>query len=344
VVHTPHDRFAKESLKEIAADFGTVETEREVSGEVRTIDVVFFPDPARLEALQALGLLGRILSRPCGIEFFRNPVPAREIRNCRDKGADLRAELERSTQQRRVKLRSENLPMLWIISPTLSDRLQREFSLVTRPEWGDGIYFLPKHDRTAIVVIHRLPVTLDTLKLRLWGRGSVQATAVQELIALPEDHPYRRSTLRHLSILQVNLRMQQNKSKDLWEVVMNLMPAYEQWEAEKIAEGKKLGEQLGEKRGKQLGKQLGEQLGEKRGEKRGKKLGKQLGEQLGEKRGEKRGKKLGEQLGEKRGKKLGATNKSLQIASRLLKKQMSLVEIAELTDLTVEQIQGLQDL
>jgi hypothetical protein len=279
VVHKPHDRFAKESLKGIAADFGTVETEREVSGEVRTIDVVFFPDPARLEALQGLGLLGRILSRPCGIEFFRNPVPAREIGNCRDKGADLRAELERSTQQRGVKLRSANLPMLWIISPTLSERLQREFGMVTRPEWGDGIYFLPKHDRTAIVAIHRLPVTVDTLHLRLWGRGKVQANAVQDLLALPKEHPHRRSTLQHLSALQVSLRMQQNKSRDLWEVVMNLKAVYEKWEAETIAEGKKEGKK----------------------------------------------------------------ETRLEIARRLLTKQMPLAEIAELTDLTIEQIQELKN-
>jgi hypothetical protein len=328
VVHTPHDRFAKESLKEIAADFGAVETEREVLGEVRSIDLVFFPDPTRLEQLQDLGLLGRILFRPCGIEFFRNPVPAGEIVNCRNKGADLRTEMQRSAKQRGEKLRSVDLPMLWIFSPTLSEGLQREFCTESRAAWGTGIYFLPQQDRTAIVAIHQLPVTIDTLRVRLWGKGLVQTNAVKELIALPADHPYRTSTLRHLSILHVNLRMQQNKSKDLREVVMNLMPAYEKWEAEKIAEGKKLGEKLG--------KQLGEQIGEKRGKK--------LGEQLGEKRGEKRGKKLGKQLGEKRGKKLGEKDKSLQIASRLLDKQMPIAEIAELTDLTIKQVQELQGL
>jgi predicted transposase YdaD len=94
--------------------------------------------------------------------------------------------------------------------------------------------------------------------------------------------------------------MQHNrKTRDLREVVMSLTPAYEKWEAEKIAEG--------------------------------------------EKRGEKRGEKLGKELGEKSGKKLGARDRSLQIAGRLLKKRMPIAEIAELTDLTIEQVQELQD-
>jgi hypothetical protein len=31
--------------------------------------------------------------------------------------------------------------------------------------------------------------------------------------------------------------MRQNKTKHIREVIMNLMPVYEKWEAEKIAEG-----------------------------------------------------------------------------------------------------------
>ena len=42
---TIHDSFAKEWMQELLADFGTVEVEHEVSGEVRTIDLVFSPDP-----------------------------------------------------------------------------------------------------------------------------------------------------------------------------------------------------------------------------------------------------------------------------------------------------------
>jgi hypothetical protein len=193
--------------------------------------------------------------------------------------------------------------MLWIFTPTLSDRMQQTFQMEPKPDWEEGIYFLPKNDFTAIVAIHRLPVTIDTLWIRLLGKGSVQANAVQELLALPKDYAYRRSTLRHLSILQVNLRMRQNKSRDLQEVMMNLMPAYEQWEAEKLAEGEKRGRKLGKKEGKEEGLKLGEQ----------------------------RGRKLGEEL------------KGMEIAQRMLMRNVPITEIADLTGLTIEQIQALQE-
>jgi hypothetical protein len=291
VVRTRHDRFAKEWLKELLTDFGEVKTEQEVSGEVRSIDLIFSPYLDRANELQSLGLLGKILAKPsCPIEFFRNAVPATEIVNCRDKGADLRSTMRRSAAQRDEPMQSADLPMLWIFTPTLSERMQRTFQMKCSPEWGTGIYFLPKNDLTAIVAIHRLPVTIDTLWLRLLGKGAVQANAVKELLVLPENYIYRRSTLRHLAILQVNLRIGQNKGKDLQEVIMNLMPAYEQWEAEKIAEGKQEGLKLGEKRG------------EKRGEER----------------------------------------KGIEIAQRMLARNMPIAEVADITGLTIAQVQALQ--
>lgn len=78
-----------------------------------------------------------------------------------------------------------------------------------------------------MVVIHQLPKTIDTLFLRLLGRGTVQADAVNELTALPLDHPCRGETLHHISRLQINLKLRQNKTKDLQEIIMNLAPAYD---------------------------------------------------------------------------------------------------------------------
>ncbi len=69
---------------------------------------------------------------------------------------------------------------------------------------------------------------------------------MNELLALPETYRYRLETLRHLAVLQVNLQLRQNKTKDLREVIMNLAPAYEQWYAKTIAEGEQRGEARGE--------------------------------------------------------------------------------------------------
>jgi hypothetical protein len=195
-----HDTFAKTWMGELLADFGMVETERQVVSEVRKIDLVFYPRSNNPIDLSVLGLLGRMLSRPCPIEFFRNAVPADEITNCRDKGADLRAELRRQAAQNGVTIDKKNPPLLWIISPTMSQKMQDRFRVITKPEWGKGIYFLPEDDLTAVVVVHRLPVNIDTIWLRLLGKGTVQARAVREVLALPEDYPYRAETLRHPAI------------------------------------------------------------------------------------------------------------------------------------------------
>ena len=80
--------------------------------------------------------------------------------------------------------------------------------------------------------------SIDTLFLRLLGRGTVQADAVNELIALPSDHPYLGETLHHISRLQINLELRQNKTKDLREVMMNLAPAYDKWLEETLTKGR----------------------------------------------------------------------------------------------------------
>lgn len=78
----------------------------------------------------------------------------------------------------------------------------------------------------------------DTLFLRLLGRGTVQVDAVNELTALRSDHPYRGETLHHISRLQINLKLRQNKTKDLQEVIMNLALAYDKWLEETLAKGR----------------------------------------------------------------------------------------------------------
>jgi hypothetical protein len=47
-----HDRFTEEWLKQLLPDFGTVEIESQVMGEIRTIDVVFYPSEEGLGILR----------------------------------------------------------------------------------------------------------------------------------------------------------------------------------------------------------------------------------------------------------------------------------------------------
>ncbi len=135
-----------------------------------------------------------------------------------------------------------------MISPTLSKRMQQKYCMHPSEDWGEGIYFLPEGDRAAVIAVHQLPAMPETLWLRLLGRDNVQKWAVTELMALPKDHPYRDLSLRHIAVLQRNLKSRQNLSKDLQEVTMTLAITYEQIEAELIQKGREEGREEGEMR------------------------------------------------------------------------------------------------
>jgi hypothetical protein len=107
-----HDAFAKEWMKELLADFGEVEVEKQIAGEVRTVDLLFHPRPEALADLQALGLLGRMVSRPVLLEPFRNAVPEWEVRNCREKLFQLEAALRRQSNQKQGRLASLDRPFV----------------------------------------------------------------------------------------------------------------------------------------------------------------------------------------------------------------------------------------
>ena len=238
---TVHDTFAKDWLKEFLSDFGTVQIEYQISAAVRYVDVYFEPNLAALPA--PMGIFGRMIEAPCLLEPFRNPIPIAEISNCNSKSTILGHTLMRQANLEERDFRFEQRPFLWMISPTLSAYIYRGFCGHERPDWVPGIYFLPEHERSAIIAVHQLPATLDTLWLRLLGRGRVQKRAIQELMALPKAHPYRQSTLRHIAVLQKNLQARENLTNDLRGVIMTLSITYEQIEAEIRQEGRQEGRQ-----------------------------------------------------------------------------------------------------
>jgi hypothetical protein len=125
-----------------------------------------------------------------------------------------------------------------MISPTLSKAMQTKFAPRQDPDWGPGFHFCQVGFRAAIITVHQLPVTLDTLWLRMLGKGRVQKQAFEELIALPLDHPYREMTLRHIATLQQTLQARQNKDQYLEDMVMTLVSAYDRMVVENQQKGK----------------------------------------------------------------------------------------------------------
>jgi hypothetical protein len=252
MTRTCHDLFAKQHLEALLEPVGTVTTSRKVISETREVDVWFVPNPETQSTLKQLGILGQMVRQSCVIEPFHNAVQSQEVNSCLGKLVDLTEELRRQAKRETQSLSEIDLPWLWILSPTISVRMLQGFSATARKDWPEGFYFLAPNLRTALVAIHQLPATEDTLWLRLMGRDGVQRQAISELLALPVNHPMRQSTIEHLAVLRINLNVGQNLDKDERALSMNLSPVYEQWRKETLQEGRQEGLQLGLYQGEKL--------------------------------------------------------------------------------------------
>ncbi|MFN6538546.1 MAG: hypothetical protein RM021_019655 [Nostoc sp. EkiNYC01] len=128
--------------------------------------------------------------------------------------------------------REANLERLWILAPSASDNLLNSFAARLELEtWTNGVYFLPESLRTVIVAINELPITDDTLLLRILGKGETQRQAVTELLALSENNLLKENTLKLITNWRIVLVQQQESlTEEDQELIMNLSQAYQQWE------------------------------------------------------------------------------------------------------------------
>lgn len=237
-----HDQFAKQYLEELLAPLGTVETSREVSPEVRQLDVWFIPAASPTTNPQVLGLLGQIASSACVLEPFRNAPTPIEVRNCLLKLYALQGDLLRKARRERDALSEAELPRLWVLSPSCSANLLNGFGarLDEAENWAEGVYFLPEFFKAALVAINQLPLTEATLWLRILGRGETQKQAALELEALPNNHPLRRNILEIVARWYINLQTSQNLNEEDREVLMNLSAAYLKWREDAVQEGRQV--------------------------------------------------------------------------------------------------------
>lgn len=248
----PYDQFTKDYLKELLSPLGEVETSRNIAGEVREVDVWFAPG-AKVTSAPELGLLGKLATTAAIFEPYRNAINLGDVRNCMSKLFDVFAFLERQARRNNTRIEETELPQLWIISPTASESLLTGFAATLDiDKWGSGVYFLPAHLKTGIVVIHQLPPTPETLWLRILGKGRVQQQAINELAALPENDPLRIVVLELLSNLKTILEVSQNLAPEEQDLIMRLSPLYEQRLAEATQKGIEQGMGQGVRQGQRI--------------------------------------------------------------------------------------------
>ena len=234
-----HDQFAKQYLTELLISYGQIEMSKDITSEVRQIDVLFTPASPFPDGIESLGLLGRMAKNSSYTIFepFRNAVSKSEIRSCMGKLFDIHADLERQTKRNNTRINEEELPYLWIFTPTASADILESFNFTLDEEnWGKGIYFLGKALKTVLIVIHQLPTTPETLFLRVLGRGKIQRQAVEELEALSENSPFLTNIIQLVHDLIAVLSARQEKEHDIdqddQELIMKLSEMYQQQLAE----------------------------------------------------------------------------------------------------------------
>ncbi|MEG4502628.1 flagellar assembly protein H [Microcoleus sp. F6_B4] len=263
-----HDLFAKEFLEELLSPIGTVNIGRDVTSEVREIDVYFTPSTAIPEYSETLGLLGKMASTTAIFEPFRNPANVSEICSCLGKLLDVRGELERKFRRENTRYDDAQLPKLWILTPTASKALVDSFNAIPDTEnWMQGIYFLGESLRSAIVAIHQLPETPETLWLRILGKGGVQQRAISQLSALATDDPLRIIALELLYRLQSNLVTDapQQLEPEERELIMAIAPLFQQ----QIQAAQQQAREEGLERGLEQGLERGLERGLEQGLERG---------------------------------------------------------------------------
>jgi hypothetical protein len=189
-------------------------------------------------------------------EPFRNAVSISEIRSCINKLFDIVADIERQAKRNNARINEEQLPYLWIFTPTASLNILSGFNAsLDQNQWGEGVYFLGKSFKTAIIVIHQLPSTPETLFLRILGRGKVQRQAVEELEALLANSSSLSNVVQlvHdlIAILSARQQQQQDIDQDDRELIMKLSQIYQEQLEEIKKQERQEGELLGIDRGVQ---------------------------------------------------------------------------------------------
>jgi Domain of unknown function (DUF4351) len=240
----PHDEFAKNLFELLLTPFGGVEIERGVQPEAKAVDIYFQPSkPLPIE--HNIGLLARCITQAAIFEPFRNPVGVSEIQMCIVKLFEIQQELVRERKRLKQPDAPEFKPRLWILTPTLAAPTLAGFGAVNSPEWGQGVYLLPIHLQTGIIVIHQLPRTPETVWFRLMGRGTVQENAISEVAELPVNSPYKGNALDLFLSLKIELESKQSIEPEERDLAMRLSALY----IEKI----QAAQQVGEARGRQEG-------------------------------------------------------------------------------------------
>ncbi len=238
------DKFSKDLIETLLSPYGQVIVSKEITSEVQKIDLWFSPHHPNLS--ETLGLLGKLSQIPCLFEPYRNPITQEDILDCLDKRLTVRGQLRREAKKKKQRISNNEIPFVWILTPTVSYRVLNSFAGHLSDEYGKGVYILAESLKVGVVVIHQLAETPETLWLRLLGRGRKREKAISELEGMSSQNPLKSETLELLYNVTRNLEATSTQIQEDREFIMRLAPLYQQEKEQAIQQGEQRGEQRGE--------------------------------------------------------------------------------------------------
>ncbi|MBD2471424.1 hypothetical protein [Nostoc sp. FACHB-145] len=218
-----YSQFVEHYLEQLLSPLGTVAVSGLITDEERRGIVLFLPQEVVQTEEHSLRLLTKVAQCDCSIEVYCEPIDETDVRNCLRKLFSVFSTLNCQAEAEGKTLEENDLPRLWIVVPSASSELLNNFGANLELEnWSTGIYFLPDIFRLSIVAVDELPMTAETLWLRILGKGETQRQAFTELLTLPENNEFRQNTIRLLANWRVLLQEQDNLTQDEQELMMNL--------------------------------------------------------------------------------------------------------------------------
>jgi hypothetical protein len=195
MTETAHNTFAKDLLGTLLQPLGKVEIDLEAITDRSTLEVHFIPAETAPDD-PILKLVRKCAAHGAAFEAFQSPIEDFEYRYTLRRIFNVHAEVADKAllaNQRRPK--TNDLPRLWIITPTWSEQNIKDTNSQCSEEWGQGIYLAADIFRIGVIVADRLPKTPHTVWFRMLGQGTIQQEAIDEIAALSPNNPDRQKVL-----------------------------------------------------------------------------------------------------------------------------------------------------
>jgi hypothetical protein len=264
----PHDNFIKQLLPAVLKKLFDSQTSVSVQlPEKLVIDVLckatLLGESVQVEPL--LGLLGRLMAiHPTIIvEHYSGYLDLEDINSC-----VLRSfmywEMQKSQVSSSAKIRvtkdsalnqtplHPDQPFTWILAARCGSNSLRRWTASPAVEFGDGVYWLSSPGLSmGVVEIESLPVSFDTVLLRMMGQAATAREAFDAVFRLDSRLDLRNDIIK--VAIKHCIYLQQFESDLLTEEALSFMvyiqdveQAYESWVVARRAEGKIEGKIEGE--------------------------------------------------------------------------------------------------